>query len=379
MIHINNNNNNNNGRADTGHVILYILLILPFLSISGLKNAMSIGAYQQWQMTSAAFMVIIIGINAKRIQFDSFELCLAQYELLTIIVLTYKHGFSPGIAVVSVAFVFLTALVKADPKAVLKALMIISIAVIIINMISLIMNFSAENEEYFVGGKNQLSMTIIPLAAFFIMYKISEHTKLRLLDVLLLMCAAAQVFLGKSGTGVVCIIIAVFMFVSKKALKSKMLLICIIIALNILFLFSFEYLSKTDIWLGISDWLDKSSTLTGRTEIWDSTKELIRSHWLIGNGRGTEIPYINSMGEVHNMLEAHNMFLQVLMYNGVIGLALFGRYLLRGINKLNINNMQQKIIFIAIFVCLINGLTEANNDNMLFRLLVAFAYYSEEV
>lgn len=364
---------------NTGRCILYALTILPFLSLSAIKSTISATAYQQWQIVSICILFCAVITLARNTKIDSFISCLVAYEALTIAVLSYRHGFSPGIAVVSAAFVLLTILINTDSKAILKTLAIISVLIIIANGISLIGSPIDENKEYFIGGKNSFSMTLIPAMGFYTIYILNKYDKLRFIDRLVLLCAAAQIFYGKSGTGIICICIALFMFVSNKAIKNKKIFILAIIALNILFLLAFTYISKMPLWEDITKWLDKSSTLTGRTTIWELAIKNIKEHWIIGNGRGIELFYINSIGEKQNLFEAHNIFLQVLMCNGVVGFIIYIKYLLKAINKLDIGIPQQKVLFIAIFVCLINGLTESNGDNTLFRLLIAFAYYANSL
>ena len=373
------NYTNKKTHKNTSRCILYAIIILPFLSLSAIRGIVSTSSYQQWQILSVALLFCAVASIGGNIKLDSFIVCLTAYETLTVTVSAFRHGFSPGIMVVSVAFVLLTVLVNVDSKAALKTLAIISLFIIIANAISLIGSPIDENKEYFIGGKNSFSMTIIPAMAFYIAYITDKYGKLRFIDKLVLLCAILEILYGKSGTGVICIFIAVILLVTNKAIKNKKALVLTIVILNVLFLFAFTFVSETKIWGDITSWLDKSSTLTARTTIWSLAKDNIAKHWLIGNGRGTELSYVNLWGERQNIFEAHNIFLQVLMCNGVVGLILYGKYLLKAVSKIDVNNYQQKIIFITIFVCLINGLTESNCDSTLFRLLIAFAYYANNL
>lgn len=65
-----------------------------------------------------------------------------------------------------------------------------------------------------------------------------------------------------------------------------------------------------------------------RSDIWEACFDMLRGHWLFGYGTG--------VGNVRNILHetyhirqphAHNLFLQILLENGVVGLALFGAIL----------------------------------------------------
>lgn len=65
-----------------------------------------------------------------------------------------------------------------------------------------------------------------------------------------------------------------------------------------------------------------------RSDIWKACFEMLRGHWLFGYGTG--------VGNVRNLLHetyhirqphAHNLFLQILLENGIVGLALFAAVL----------------------------------------------------
>lgn len=364
---------------NTSRCILYIIILLPFLSLSAVRSMISASSYQQWQILGVGLLFFVVAFVGKSIKLDSFIAYLTVYEALEVMVSSVRYGFSPGIMGISAAFVLLTILVEVDSKAMLKTLAIISLFIIIANAVSLVGSPIDENKQYFIGGKNSFSMTLIPAMAFYIIYITDRYGKLRFLDKLVLLCAIAQMLYGKSGTGIICTVVALVMFVFNKSIKSKKTLIMTIIILNVLFLFAFDFVSETRIWNDITSWLDKSSTLTARTTIWSLAKDNISNHWLIGNGRGIELSYVNLWGERQNIFEAHNIFLQVLMCNGVIGLIIYVKYLLKAIGEIDLSNYQQKILFIAIFVCLINGLTESNCDSTLFRLLIAFAYYANNL
>ena len=75
----------------------------------------------------------------------------------------------------------------------------------------------------------------------------------------------------------------------------------------------------------ITNTLNKSLTFTGRTYIWDFVLNIIRDSWFLGFGRGTDI-----IGQNFSYAsEAHNGFLEVLLYTGAIGLIFFVMILLK--------------------------------------------------
>lgn len=72
----------------------------------------------------------------------------------------------------------------------------------------------------------------------------------------------------------------------------------------------------------------KDISVNTRSDIWEACFEMLRGHWLFGYGTG--------VGNVRRMLHdtyhirqphAHNLFLQILLENGLVGLVLFGAIL----------------------------------------------------
>ena len=90
---------------------------------------------------------------------------------------------------------------------------------------------------------------------------------------------------------------------------------------------------------------------------------IIRDFPLFGLGRGNEIAYIDNWGSNETVWEAHSFILEILLEGGFVALLLFSKNFINSVFRLDMNNKKHKIIFIAICVILINGLTESNNNN----------------
>lgn len=363
-------------KVKSGIVILYIILMLPFFGISGIRNLVG-GLYPVWQAGSMYALVIIVLLKAKSAKLDSFVVALAMCEFLITAVTSYYSSFSFGIFVVSMFFVLITISTQFYRDEIIRALAIISVTVIYLNLISIIGYVSGAAERFFIGGKNHLSMFMIPAAACIIIHAFQKRKALNFLEIFTLFCIVCSILIGASGAGIVCTLLAIVLFASNKLVRNRRMLFITLVLLNLFLLFGYNELMKTNTWMHFTEWLGKDASMTGRTSIWETTIEMFQKRWLFGYGRGVKFIYLGLDEIWIPGYETHNMFLQVLYVTGVVGLVFFIRYLAKAISRLNMNDTVQRVLFIAIFICMVNGLVEANNDNTFFRILLALAYYSK--
>ncbi len=356
--------------------MLYIFLILPFLSIAGVRSLVG-GLYSVWQAGSMYALLIVVLVKAKYAKIDKFVLAVAGYELTMLAVATYYSGFSFGFTVVSMVFILLSVSMQFYRDEIIQALAVISITVILINAASVLARVLDAEGLYFLGGKNQFSMFMIPAAAFIIINALQRRNSLNFFEVFVLIFGAASIFLGASGTGVVCTLLAIVLFVSNRVVSNKRMLFITLLIFNAIIIFAFEYIVESEYWLQFTNWLGKDPSMTGRTTIWETAIDMLDGHWFFGRGRSEKLIYLSRDEFWTSGFETHNMFLQVLFTSGFVGLIMFVRYLYMAIKKLNMNDVTQRVLLIAIFICMVNGLVEANNNNAFFRILIALAYYSE--
>ncbi len=362
-------------KTKSGIVLLYIFLILPFLGIAGIRDMVG-GLYSLWQAGSMYALLIIAFVKAKYANIDPFVGALAIYEIVMIAISTYYSGFSTGITVVSLTFILLTISAQFYWEEMLEALAIIACSCVLINLFSVVGRLIGANRLFFLGGKNQLSMFMIPGAACIIVHALQRRKNLNFFEVFVLGCIVFSIVAGASGAGIVCALLAITMFSSNKLVQNKKLLFAILLVAHAIVIFGFEYIVESEYWIRFTDWLGKDPTMTGRTTIWETSLDMVQKKWLFGHGRAERLIYLSTDEVWVAGYETHNMFLQVIFVTGVVGFACFLRYLFKSVNQLRMNNTIQRVLFIAIFICLANGLVEATNDNMFFRLLLALGYYS---
>ncbi len=364
-------------KTKSGIVMLYVFLILPFLGIAGIRDMVG-GLYSVWQAGSMYALLIITFVKAKHARIDSFVGALAIYELVMIGVTTYYSAFSTGIAVVSMTFILLAISAQFYWEEMIHALAFITCSCVLINLFSIVGRLAGVNKLFFLGGKNQLSMFMIPGAAFIIVHALQRRGRLNVFELFVMGCIIFSIIAGASGAGIVCALLAIAMFSSNKLVQNKKILFVVLLLAYALVIFGFEHIVESEYWLRFTTWLGKDATMTGRTTIWETSLDMVQENWLFGHGRAERLIYLSTDENWVAGYETHNMFLQVIFVTGVVGFLCFLRYLFKAINRLHMHSTVQRVLFIAIFICLANGLVEATNDNMFFRLLLALAYYSIE-
>ncbi len=356
-------------------ILLFILLILPFMSILGIKNAISPLAYQTWQVFSLAIFAFIIFIRAKEIKINIGVVLFTLFQTVFLLSSTLNNGVSLGITVVSLMAILIFAMLQSDYyREFMMAVSIIAVASVIINVPSLIKNFSEQNAEFFIGGKNSFSIFIIPGIFIMLLNSLEKNKKITVFSVLMTIFSLFTVFLGGSTTGIIVSICTVLLLLlAIKFRPNKTVYLAVILIIYVLLIVFTEFLLNTDLMTELLTNLGKNNTLTSRTTIWEISKEQIKNNWLFGSGRGSVIGFKNKWGSYVEYTEAHNIILEILMCGGVVAFVLFFVLIFKAVKKLNIKNEKHKIIFIALCATLINGLTESTINNFMFIFILAIA------
>ena len=116
--------------------------------------------------------------------------------------------------------------------------------------------------------------------------------------------------------------------------ERKLIKYCVI--LIVLFL-SFDYFS--DVGRLLPDNILKDSSIKYRFEIWLSSIKIFLNNWLFGIGSGTSWYYVEQYSQVVNsyVKHAHNLYLQVMMDVGIIGVIFYSIFYCQIWNKIKNN------------------------------------------
>src|SRR5699024_239341 len=157
--------------------------------------------------------------------------------------------------------------------------------------------------EYLLGGKNHLIFTTIPFMSIVYIYSYKKYEKLTITNLSLIFTSLISIILAGSGTGIILSLVYIVFIVFPKTLYPS---IYSYIAINIALFVMIIIYRVHEKWFSfiIVDVLEKSTTFSGRTLLWDISLDAIKSKPLIGHGRGNTI-----ISDVYWYLkESHNGF-----------------------------------------------------------------------
>ena len=101
----------------------------------------------------------------------------------------------------------------------------------------------------------------------------------------------------------------------------------------------------------------------------------MHSHWIFGLGREAVNNFQNNWGMMTIATEAHNAVLELFLDGGIIGFVLYAAAFVTAVKKIDIKTIEGRIIFFAITLIMINGLTESVTKIFTTTLILAIANY----
>lgn len=360
-------------------IILYILLFIPFIKMSIFSQYSNIREIIQ----CISLIIMLIFLLRKNLKIDKFDILTLIFSVYIIVISFIRGNLSFGIAISVIEIFIICKFVKERLKKsnkILTSLYILYSVIAIINFIPIIGKNVTENFSYFLGGKNALSMVLIPTLYFISIYSMVKYRKITIKNLVLSMIIIATMFISGSGTGIVLSVIALIsmLLIDKININKKVFfIIYIIILLVILNLPVFNNIEI--IRTVVEDYLQKDLTLTGRTEIWSKVINYILDSFLVGYGKGNSI-----VSSFSNVSECHNMFLEMMLCGGVILLINYMFILKETFSKCDysknkLKNGLNNISLIYVFLFFIIGLTESVPFKIEIWIMFAITYSIDNI
>lgn len=225
--------------------------------------------------------------------------------------------------------------------------------------------------------KNILASTFVT----FLPISLVISTKEKRINYFLCMLILLVVFLSKSGTSIIALVIVIVLsFFIKKISKNGILLIVPMLTLTLYFLY-FNYSTE------ILKLLDKSEDLTGRVQLWNNLIRAFLQKPLLGYGYwgfwNSSIKTYTFSDMVWVTGKSHNAFLDVALSGGILLLIVCICYLLAYFLKVLYYHSKEKrslgilsLVGILVLSMAEIGLFEHNNINLLF--LVYLSHYGND-
>lgn len=350
---------------DNALVVVYALLLLPFMGLAGVVRLLGSTSLVMYQSIAMVLLFALVLFKVRYVPRDRFTWFYLLFLVLILFSTTRQHGFSMGIAVNSLAFFFVVLLIQQDGERILKALALIFAVAIVFNLISLLRYGISDRVSYFVGGKNSFSVFFTPAVFAAMANSYIQRKKVTRLIMLCTALVTGMVLVTGSATGIITVLVmwVAILWMRKHSPNVAVFLIGILVVQAMLVLL-IDALSNSVLWIRILNALGKEETLTSRAMIWEEAIEIVKDNWLIGTGRGTEIRYKTSWGSISTMNEAHSFILELFLQGGILGFVLYMVMLWAAVSKLDMKNMLHRIVFMGFMLILVNGLAEAVNNKL---------------
>lgn len=343
------------------YICIYVVLflIIPVTVIDAILPKL----YDLLKLISVSIMFICIFIKIiKDKKIDNFDLIMFINSIALLIISTLKHTIMYNVAFSIISLFVIPVFVKnslSKSKNALQALYYLYVAIVLLNSITILYKIKISYQTYFfIGGKNAVSLTIVPAMLIIYIYSVSKYGKLTYFNIAMLMLCIISLIASGSSTAIViaAIIIMYYFTLVKKINISLKKYIFIYLVIFILIVFGTAILEHTFLNTIIKEAFNKDLTFTNRTKLWEISLEYFLKSPIIGYGKNNTIIYDNTRGMLD---QSHNMILQLLLSGGVVSLVLFIITIYISYNKLNFKNNMEKTILFYFFVYSIIGLTES--------------------
>ena len=149
-------------------------------------------------------------------------------------------------------------------------------------------------------------------------------------------------------------------------------------AVNLIFFLTAVWNPSDNLFLRLITWIvGRDMTFSGRTIIWKSVKPYVQEHWLLGNGLETQEVMFEKLTPIH-AVQSHNLYLEILYKNGLIGFAVIAVLLFLMLYKLKRIEDQNTRFFIEAYlgVFMLMSQFEAYSIKFVFFMIVFLYFYS---
>lgn len=344
------------------YVCMYFLLflIIPVTILDPIAPKL----YDLFKLFSVSIMLLCICIQFfKNKRMDYFDLVMFANMVVLLLIsaikgtLNYNISFSI-IELFAIAVFLKNSFYKSYNS--FKALYCIYVIIVIVNFITFFykINFNYLS-YYFIGGKNAISLTIIPAMLVIHMYSLLNYNRITTFNGIILILCILSLFISKSSTAIIVAFITTigyFLIFSKKINISLKKYILLYLSIFFIVLFCTSILEKSFFGSMIENMFNKDITFSNRSELWNFSYKYFLNSKIFGYGKGNKIIYDFTNGLLS---QSHNMVLELLLTGGIVSLILFLLVIYISNFKLDYKNNIDKIVLFYLFIYCIIGLTES--------------------
>lgn len=359
---------------------LVFFLIFPHLNIYLLNLNQTRPLTLVWQL---AIVFVALGIIFKNPKVNKLMFLMLANMFIIFFSSLFHQVITVGIVFtigVFIGFCIYLSYALKDFDEFITGLYYLSVFIVLSTFISLFIPMKNSYGEimYFIGGKNQLAMTIVLIIPIIYMYSYTRYNKMKTFHLIIILIGILSTYIAGSGTGVVISILsAIFILLPiKKHLSYDIYLMIYVFSFFSIVIFRMQELFLSDF---IVNYLGKDLTFTNRTFIWDVVIQKFSDSWFLGFGRGNtlisdSLPYLN-------VNEAHNGFLQIALETGLLGIISIVLIILTARNQIKLNNSHSfsHVLSFSIFAFMLIGLTESAFHRKEFWILLILACNLDQI
>lgn len=283
----------------------------------------------------------------------------------------------------------IVAMFRDHRKAVLRGVQVVTSALLLLNMISMLVypegmyaqTGAAQYNNYFWGHRNNTYMLVLPAVISSLLLDRERGKRIGVVSVMIFACGFFEVVYRFSATSFLAMLLFSLglLLVQSKRIRGKLNLFTYCGAYVIAFVAVVILRLQEHFSAFFEDFLGRSVTLTGRTTIWDYVFQLMQGdHAGLGYGLLSK-RLLQAINPQYS--HAHNMLLDVWFCGGYIAVIVFAVILFVVAKRLysKRSDMSAAIIALGIGCLLLVGITERTSCEALYVLLAYGFAFGESV
>lgn len=356
--------------------ILVFLLILPFM-MPAFLNENRFGEIIDYFKVAVGIVVVCLFLFQRKI--SAGIITIAVFYLSFVVTSIIKSGNIIGSIILFSNVIVFSIIIDCGINNDLKVLLdVITFNMFILWTGEFVCLFLYPNGIYrdtynyrpygFINIDNRLAPLVI-FSFLVLIYNITIKERMKI-SVLCLIELFASAFITWSATCIVVVLILLlYLIFFYKRKTEKLLDIKILISVVVVLFFAIIVFRIQEIFsFFIENFLGKSITLTGRTEIWDTAFYQIKQTPIWGRGLFAEHGWIYWNNKMYH---SHNLFLEILLIGGIFSMILFIIMMFANFSKIDLkrNSNVASLINICLFAMGICSLTETYLTNVYFSVL----------
>lgn len=373
------------------HLLLILISLIIFFEPQAFKEDLNPAfliqidnIYKILKLICSGYIVLLYLKKCRLSKFVALT-CLFQFVCLLSTIINYgsiTRFAGPALTTLVMAMMAEILIHTHNLFPIIRKLLIYFRITFILNLITILLKDTAllDLPIYFLGIDNRWIFTYLPWICFEFLYSVHTQNKFNKISTVMFIMSELTLVWEKSYAAMLLFALWALLLIKPKLPIAKHAIS--IFAGTIVANFSIVILRIQDAFAVILDKIGKSTTLSGRTFIWDAAIKAAKAHPWLGNGMQTATYDKNYFFTTSNtnlpflkVPHAHNTYVNTLYRYGGMGLSLFIFILYLPLKKLKTSytNPYANILTVSIIITLLLGIFDTL-DYSGFYFILSCAY-----